>query len=466
MKSPAKISLDAWEARRLALLNAGLEEPWYGGPLGRHLEEGDLRLQSLEFDNSTASLRLWNFLLSEEDRLQAARRQGKKIVGAMKDLGTVSVLASAAPELVSFYPDGAWWTPCLMECSDGLFAVADALGIDDRFCPVRAMIGAFETQRHFPIPDLLTCSAGATCDDFSAIAQRLEHLGHPILWWEVPYRRVPEHGEEAVELPGGWRAPVSQVQCVAQELEQVRHALEVLVDHAITEEELRNAIRDANEVRRLVNELRTLAYTSAPCPLPALEMLIIEVLPVHFCSDREECLAVLEELLKEVRRRVGNGTGVLPQEAVRIYWVNPPADLRVLNLLEECGGRICGADYMFGHARAPIPEDIRPMEALARLVLSDPMVGPAADRAAAICCEISQFGAEALVISRIPGASHCATEGEIIRHAVGQILPHLPVLEIEVPPIADALFPALRTRLQALVETVRSRGFQPRSRRQ
>ncbi|MBI3117401.1 MAG: hypothetical protein HYZ00_01865, partial [Candidatus Hydrogenedentes bacterium] len=107
MKSPAKISLDAWEARRLALLNAGLEEPWYGGPLGRHLEEGDLRLQSLEFDNSTASLRLWNFLLSEEDRLQAARRQGKKIVGAMKDLGTVSVLASAAPELVSFYPDGA-----------------------------------------------------------------------------------------------------------------------------------------------------------------------------------------------------------------------------------------------------------------------------------------------------------------------------------------------------------------------
>ena len=33
----------------------------------------------------------------------------------------------------------------------------------------------------------------------------------------------------------------------------------------------------------------------------------------------------------------------------------------------------------------------------------------------------------------------------------------LPVLEIEVPPITDAMEPTLRTRLEALVETVRNR---------
>ena len=72
--------------------------------------------------------------------------------------------------------------------------IADSLGVDESFCPVRAMLGAFVTGAHFPIPDLLTCSVGATCDDFSAIAQRPNGLGHPILWWEIPHRRAPEPG--------------------------------------------------------------------------------------------------------------------------------------------------------------------------------------------------------------------------------------------------------------------------------
>ena len=66
-------------------------EPDYGGPLRRHVDDGDLRLLKLRMDNSAASLRLWNFLLSEEDRLRCA--EGKRLVGTMKDLGTVPVMA-------------------------------------------------------------------------------------------------------------------------------------------------------------------------------------------------------------------------------------------------------------------------------------------------------------------------------------------------------------------------------------
>ena len=51
--------------------------------------------------------------------------------------------------------------------------------------PMCAMLGAFLTEAHFPIPDLLVCRVGATCDDFSAIAQRLNGMGYPVLWWEV-----------------------------------------------------------------------------------------------------------------------------------------------------------------------------------------------------------------------------------------------------------------------------------------
>jgi hypothetical protein len=140
---PRKLSLDEWDSRYEQLTRAGLREPSYGGPLRRHvLLEGDLRLRHLRFDNSAAALRLWNFLLTENQRLHAARVRGDKIIGTMKDLGTVPVMAYALPGLRAFYPDGAWWTPCLMECSDGLLQQAEQLGVDASFCPVRAMLAA------------------------------------------------------------------------------------------------------------------------------------------------------------------------------------------------------------------------------------------------------------------------------------------------------------------------------------
>jgi hypothetical protein len=343
-----------------------------------------------------------------------------------------------------------------MELSEGLFGLAQSLGLGDAMCPVRAMAGAFINRAHFPIPDLLTCSVGATCDDFSAVAQRLESLGHPILWWEMPSRRHPDPGEPAVTLPGGFRAPASQVAVVRAELERIRAALADLAGLPLGDAELAAGIREANRVRALLGDLRRTAYTAEPCPMPALEMLIAEMLAIHFCSDRAESVAVLTELLSEVRSRVDRKAGVLPVGAARVFWVNPVADLRVMNLLEDCGARLCGTEFLFCHALDTIPEDLPPMEALARIALADPMVGPAADRAARIVRDARALGAEAVVISRIPGASHCATEGTIIGHIVRDEV-DLPVVELEVPPVADPLWPTLKTRLEALVETVLER---------
>jgi benzoyl-CoA reductase/2-hydroxyglutaryl-CoA dehydratase subunit BcrC/BadD/HgdB len=449
-----RITLAQWDQRYAELRAAGLCEPEYGGPLRRHLDDGDLRLLRLRMDNSAAALRLWNFLLTEEDRLRSAQAQGKRLVGAMKDLGTIPVMAFSLENLVAFYPDGAWWIPCIMEHTAGLLARADTLGVDDSFCPVRAMLGAFVTGAHFPIPGLLTCSVGATCDDLSAIAQRLDGLGHRVLWWEVPHRRPPESGEAAVELPGTFRAPQCQVALVKSELERVGTALAAYAGQQLTEGLLSAGIRRANQVRRRLAELRRLGFTTTPCPLPALELLIAEMLAIHFCSDQEEAIRVLDDLLAETRRRAAAGIGVLPADALPVFWVNPVADLRVMNLLEDLGGRVCGTDYLFCHALDEIPEDLPPMEALARMVLADPMVGSAVERAERICGDIRRFRAEAVVISQIPGASHCGLEGtiiaEIVRRHVG-----IPVAEIEVPPITDSLEPNLRTRVEALIETAR-----------
>jgi benzoyl-CoA reductase/2-hydroxyglutaryl-CoA dehydratase subunit BcrC/BadD/HgdB len=448
-----RIGLAEWDRRYADLQAAGLCEPAYGGPLRRHVEDGDRRLLQLRMDNSAAALRLWNFLLTEEERLHQSHRRGMKILGTMKDLGTIPVMAFAWEHVVAFYPDGAWWLPCVMENQTGLLEIADTLGVDESFCPVRAMLGAFVRQTHFPIPELLTCSVGATCDDVTAIAQRLADMGHRILWWEVPHRRPPDPAEEAVELPGGFRAPASQVAFVRAELQRVRQALERWVGQTLSDAQLHHSIVRANRVRHLLGELRRLAYTADPCPLPALEMLIAEMLAIHFCSDREEAIGVLEELLREVHARVAAADGVLARDAVRVFWVNPVADLRVMNLLEDAGGRVCGTEYLFCHALDMIPEDLPPLEGLARMALADPMVGSPMDRAERVCRDARVFGAEAVVISRIPGASHCGLEGLLIGEVVRRRL-NVPVVEIEVPPLTDSLEPGLCTRLEALVETV------------
>jgi hypothetical protein len=425
--------------------------------LGRHVaHESDLRLQHLHFDNSPAALRLWNFLLTENERLHQARARGDKLVGAMKDLGTVPVMAYSLPGVRAFYPDGAWWTPCIMECSDKLLQQADAMGIDASFCPVRAMLPAFQNGGHFPRPDLLICSTGAVCDDFSAIAQRLEKMGFPITWWEIPRRRPPDIREPSCALPGNLVAPQIQVDGVREELQRISKTLGELAGTPLDEATLADGIRKANEIRRLLKALRVAVYSAPGAPLPALEMLIAEMLAIHFCSDREETMAILTELLAEAESRIRQRQFIIGADAARIFWVNPVADLRAMNLLEDWGGRICGSDFMFTHALDLIPEDFPPLEALARTALADPMVGSTLDRAAGIVAGCREFRAEAVVVSRIPGASHCAWEGAIIRDVVRKEL-IIPTIELEIPPVCDAMLPTLGSRLQALVETAKAR---------
>ena len=79
-----------------------------------------------------------------------------------------------------------------------------------------------------------------------------------------------------------------------------------------------------------------------------------------------------------------------------------------------------------------------------------------AQKADRIVRDAAAFGAEAVFVSRIPGASHCAREGGVIADRVQETL-GLPVVELEVPPGSDSLLPALETRLEALVEAVVAR---------
>ena len=176
---PRQIGLAAWDARYRALQSAGHTQPAYGGPLRRHLADGDLRLRSLRYDNSAVALDLWNFLLTEEARLHAARASGKIIVGAMKDLGTVPVMAYALPNVVAFYPDGAWWIPCVMALADPM--VGSAQERAERICREVVRFGA-QAVVISRIPGASHCASEGI-----VIAEQVrQKLGLPVVEIEVP----------------------------------------------------------------------------------------------------------------------------------------------------------------------------------------------------------------------------------------------------------------------------------------
>jgi hypothetical protein len=408
----------------------------YQGALQRHAQSGDRRLLHLDFHLSPASHDLWNFLMTEEERLHAARKSGTVIVGALKDLGTIPILVNAYTNAVAFYPDGAWWLPCFKEQSTNLLPVADALGAGEGFCPVRAMLGAFELGCHFPIPDVMFCSTGAICDDFKAIAQRLVERGHPIHFWEMPHVREAQAEDPSIALANGLRVPMLARDIVQDELCRIVKMLDQQTGEAVSEGKLQEAIVRSNRVRALLARIRASA-------LPSLERLICEMMALHYCSDYTCCEAVLT--------RVADEAETLKAEAQLkpVYWINPVADVRAMNLLEDAGGRLCGTDFMFTHALAPLDEGLSPFDTLARMALADPMAGTIRARMKACLADAKRNGARGIIVSRIPGASHCAFEASML-----STISDLPVLEIEIPSLADLVAPSLMTRLQGFIESV------------
>ena len=307
--------------------------------------------------------------------------------------------------------------------STRLLEIADSLGIDDSFCPVRAMLGAFVSQAHFPMPDLLTCSVGATCDDFSAIAQRLEAMGHPILWWEMPHRRAAGgRGGRPSGCPAVSCAPQCQVDLRREPSWSASgRRWRSLPASRLTDERLAAGIARANRVRRLLTELRQLVFTAAAVPAAragnAHRRDAGDPFLLRSGARRSACSRIC---WPRSRRRVAAGVGVL-------------AGRRGAGLLGQSGGRPAGDEPAGGRpaggSAAPSTSSATPWTRSPRTcrrwrpwpasALADPMVGSRPiGRRTTFAARSSRSARRPSSISRIPGASHCALEGRMIADAV------------------------------------------------
>jgi benzoyl-CoA reductase/2-hydroxyglutaryl-CoA dehydratase subunit BcrC/BadD/HgdB len=420
---------------------------------------GDALLRRLKFDGSLAALRLWAFIFSEKDRLFLAKEKGWKVFAAMKDLGPVPVLAYAVPESLTFYADELWWAPCFAE-EPHLLDEAARLGAGEELCFVRAALGAMVTLDYFPPPDLCIAGVGPVCDDFSAVMQLIEGLGHPIHWWEMaarfdpsstvvtePFRRTPYGGSEYQE---------SALFFVASQLQGVLRRLEEVSGRKITETMLKKSLAAFNNIRRRIAELRDIAYSSRRPPLPGLEMMLAEFIAIHACSEPEESIHVLDDLLSTARGRLKEGVSPLAPDPVRVFWATPPTDAALITLLEDLGGCISGTEYLISHSFFPLATDKPVVEAVAENCMDDPMVGSTAFRARRIVESARKYGAEGVIVSGISGASHCPFDEGAISSAVKKEL-DIPVLSFDVPYSPGGLNEQVSNRMQGFIDLLRSR---------
>lgn len=420
---------------------------------------GDTLLRRLRFDDSPAALRLWAFLFSEKDRLFLAKENGLKIVAAMKDLGQVPVITYAWSDALTFYADELWWAPCFSE-EPHLLDEAARLGAGEDLCYVRAALGAMVTLDYFPKPDLCIAGVGACCDDFSAVMQLIEGLGINVHWWEMAGRfdeKSWSPGEEFGVTPhGGMRYQLSAARFAEGQLRGIAGAMERLTGHAASAADLERSRALFNGLRGRIAELRRLVYSARRPPLPGLEMLLAEFIGIHTCSEPDESLDVLDDLLSTARSRLESDASPFGDDPLRVYWVTPPTDASLVTQLEDLGACVAGSEYMISHSYLPLAGDRDVFASVAENCMDDLMLGSPHARAAHIAQEARRFGAEGVIVSGIFGASHCPHEEKVLAEVIEREA-GIPLLAFDVPYSPGRLNEQVAGRMESFTELLRSR---------
>lgn len=457
---PKKISLKEWSRQFCQLDTAFINSFYYykNNDWGRYLFPpatfmvyGTRQLKHLKLDNSLASLRLWGFSFNESERLFRAKQNGKKVIAAMGDLGTVPVIIMAFPDSIPFYPDCTWWTPFFNE-SNVLLDRASEMGVPEASCFVRSALAAFDKKAYFPKPDLLFASTGASCDDYSGIMQMIGNLGHDLTWLEMPNRRPHQKyftSEEYKKTAQGMEYPARFEDYLVHEYKKVWQKMSELtgIDNI---ELLKTSIKKTNKLRRLVEDIKSVCYQTQIAPLPALEMMVIEFGNLYAYADFDEWFDICQMIYETIQERVKKGVGVLDKNAVPIAWIMPTADPILLNLVEDLGGRVVATEYVINQALSPIEENIDPFSALARSFLNASLIGSTEERVRGIKEQVEQNKIKGVIITNMLGASHCAMETKLIEKMLGKV----PVLAIDVPaPLG--ITEQLKTRIAAFMETLK-----------
>ncbi|MCB2187952.1 MAG: 2-hydroxyacyl-CoA dehydratase family protein [Deltaproteobacteria bacterium] len=277
-----------------------------------------------------------------------------------------------------------------------------------------------------------------TCDGKKKMYELLARV-KPVYLMHMPHRQ-----DDAASL-AYWQ----------EEVGRLKEYLERQTGQEITPEELSRQIRLHNRKRRLLQELVSL-NTGEVLPITARDTLLV-MESKSYAADLEAYVALLEELIAELRDMQARGAAAVPAGAPRVLFTGCPigkGSEKLLAVLEEAGAAVvaqehCSGIKAFHHL---VDEEGDPLEALARRYLATPCscMTPNRPRLELLADLAQEFRAQGAVDLTWQFCHTYNVEAQLVKEHLRETR-DLPVLHLE-SDYSQADREQLRVRVEAFLE--------------
>ena len=373
-------------------------------------------------------------LTSRPAELEQLRKQGKKIVGW---------LAYNIPEEI-IYALGL--IPIRVgQGGDGRLVEVGARHISTKNCVfVRQVLGQFAEKTDPYIKQLDLVAIDATCIQLYRLEELINfYFDYKTVVLGVPRNFATKEGHEYFR----------------KEVEHFTKKLELFAGVSLEQSKLQEAINIYDGIREAIKTLYS--YQSKDnAPLSWRD--VSAVINAGYNLDRLRYLELLQELIKEVEEKTSE-----PQEnqaiEARVFLSGsliPPGDTKLIDIIEQLGGRIVGDDLWSGlnfflnlEIKEPTPFGVAdayldriPHASLPYLDL------PTDGRLANLKHQIQQFNADGVIY-------HTLRYCDAFTFKAGEtkdVLKNVPFLEIHTE-YSGSDFEAIRTRVEAFVEMIKNK---------
>jgi len=373
-------------------------------------------------------------LESRPAELEQLRKQGKKIVGW---------LAYNIPEEI-IYALGL--IPIRIgQGGDGRLVEVGARHISTKNCVfVRQALGQFAEKTDPYIKQLDLVAIDATCIQLYRLEELINfYFDYKTIVLGVPRNFATTEGHEYFR----------------KEVEFFTKKLELFAGAALEQSRLEEAISIYNNIREAIKTLyRYQSLDNAPLSWRQVS----SVINAGYNLDRLTYLELLQELIKEIEKNLSAGTGSREIEA-RIFLSGsliPPGDTKLIDIIEQLGGRIVGDDLWSGlnfflnlNIQEPTPYSVAdayldrvPHGSLPYLDLESD------GRLANLKHQIKEFNADGVVYHTLRYCDAFTFKAGETKDVLGNV----PFLEIHTE-YSGSDFEAIRTRVEAFIEMIKSK---------
>ncbi|MDO8716512.1 MAG: 2-hydroxyacyl-CoA dehydratase family protein [Dehalococcoidales bacterium] len=373
---------------------------------------------------------------------ERAKKSGKKVI-AKGPLSPVDPIYAAGALAYDPYTHETIVHAVMNETLNMTNAAVDA-GLSADFNPWNLMmVGAVVSRKNAVPIDAYSTACGAGDDQIKKGWQIMaEATGAPSYFWDIP-RFDTESEEWAIDF-------------LAKELKQLFMWLTSQTGKKVTDETIRDAIRQGNRLRQDLLGITQLLQISL-VPISALEYYITQSLIGDYVQDAELLHQRYQALLDELKKRVSQSIaapGLKSPKPARLYFMGEETqEFQIFNIIEDCGGTLVGCDTRLSLYYEPVKEDGPIIENLARWIWKMPCNLPTMERIKATLPHIKKQRPDAIIVSSVVGSRDLPGAERLVRDIIKDEL-GLTILSIGTTlPLENT--EKVQSQIKAFIETVR-----------